>query len=363
MNNKVLFVIGSTWASGYYRLGQAAIALKHAGFNVKTIMFNAIDQDLMIAIETNLFGKDKFIKLLDFDIIVFQLVYLKGILSIMKRLKAHNKKLSMELDDDYFALPATNPSFISFHPKVKTFQKSAGSYGRQYNRKVNFGIDNLKEACRLADMLQVSTPELKKVYSNLNNNIVVLENCVDNELYDAVPKRKNENVVVGWFGTATHKEDLRLVLGCFPENVTILLAGTDSPELVDTTFKGYDYLEVIPAYPLEDLPKIVAKCDIGIAPLVDCRFNDGKSDLKGVEFNAGSVPVIASDVAPYRRYIVHGENGFLVKKNKTKYWRKYLRELVENKKLRDSMSKKCKQFAIKRDIKNNLEKWITTYFT
>jgi glycosyltransferase involved in cell wall biosynthesis len=214
------------------------------------------------------------------------------------------------------------------------------------------------------DILQVSTPELKEAYAKYNDNIIVLENSIDNKLYDDVIQiEKSDKITIGWFGTKTHIDDLRIVSGTIPENAKLLIAGF--PEIFDATpplFNDHMDVEIVPPYKLEELPTIVKRCDIGIVPLVECIFNDGKSDLKGVEFGAGSVPIVASDVAPYRRWIRHGENGYLVSKNKTKFWIRYLNELVNNKELRESMGSEAKKDAIKRDIRNYIKNWIEVYF-
>jgi len=343
-------------------MSQAANLLAKSGFRVETTMFHSIDPLSLTALKPNFFCKDKIIKLRDFDVIIFQLVWHAPLLYVVSILKSYGIKIAMEVDDDYFSLPRDNPSWISFHPKIMTRRFSDNRIrGIKYNFKVNNKIDILKRTMDMVDIIQVSTPELAKVYGNYGET-VVLQNCIDNELYDQLPKRKNEKPVIGWFGTRTHKADLELTLGCYPpqEDFTLLLAGW--LEVRDLIFKDFNNIELIPPYRIYELPPIVKKCDFGIVPLVDCRFNDGKSELKGIEFGAASMPVIASDVAPYRRWIRHGENGFLVKKNKPKFWIRYIKELLYDKELRIKMGKEAKKDAIKRDIRNNIDKWINKYF-
>ncbi|MHB8742583.1 MAG: glycosyltransferase [Sulfuricaulis sp.] len=59
-----------------------------------------------------------------------------------------------------------------------------------------------------------------------------------------------------------------------------------------------------------DLPDILA-FDVGLAPLVRNPFNEGKSCLKGMEYNAAGIPVLASPTEDYRRWVEDGVNGFL----------------------------------------------------
>ncbi len=359
---KVLFVLGTSWASSYYRMGQAANLLRKSGFTLAVVMFDGVDPLNLTVEEPQLTGKAKIIDLKKFDTVIFQLVWHDALIHVIEMLKSRGIKTVMEVDDDYFALPFDNPSWISFHPKIVLQKNSKGElWGTRYKFEVNTKIATFKTALHSVDLIQVSTPELAKVYRPYGD-IVILENCVENELYDKVPKRKNKKPVIGWFGTRTHKADLEITRGCYPsqDKFKMLLAGW--PEVADMLFKNFTNLEVIQPYRIEELPSIVKKCDFGIAPLVDNRFNAGKSDLKGIEFGAAGLPVIASDVPPYRRWIDHNRNGFLVKKNKTKFWIRYMDQLLNDEKLRLKMGKEAKKDALKRDIKANIDKWVKAHF-
>ena len=53
----------------------------------------------------------------------------------------------------------------------------------------------------------------------------------------------------------------------------------------------------------EDYPKFKAKLgfDIELAPLVDSNFNRAKSNLRWLEASALKIPVVASNVGPYKK--------------------------------------------------------------
>jgi glycosyltransferase involved in cell wall biosynthesis len=377
---KLLFIVGTPWASGYYRMTQAQTTLKKLGYFTDAVFFNTVDPRDLTA---TLFNTETKINLKDYDTFIFQMVWHRALNDVIRQLNGLGKFTVMELDDQYDHLPSTNPSFWSFHPRGMLVEDKEGNRairmqpqqfklthtakGQTYVRnkklepKINPALDNMRQAMCLVKQIQVSTPELAEYYSKYNDNIVVLENSIENEYYDKVPKIKNEIPIVCWFGTRTHIEDLRIINGCLPDNCKLLIAGF--PEVIEAgLFKYHQNIELIPPYKLEELPTILAKGDIGIVPLVECKFNDGKSDLKGLEFGAMSIPCIASDVAPYRRWIRHGENGYLVKGNKAKFWMRYLRELVDNKELREKMGVEAKKDAMERDINKYIKHWEEVYF-
>ena len=55
----------------------------------------------------------------------------------------------------------------------------------------------------------------------------------------------------------------------------------------------------------------LARCDIGVAPMVDHPFNQAKSAFKVKQYLSCGVPVLASHVGENSRFVHHGENGFL----------------------------------------------------
>jgi glycosyltransferase involved in cell wall biosynthesis len=99
--------------------------------------------------------------------------------------------------------------------------------------------------------------------------------------------------------------------------------------------------------------------DIGICPLLDTQFSRSKSHIKALEYMARGMPVVASDVEPYRRFIKHGENGFLVKYDHE--WLRYLSELAGSTDLRLKMGAAAKAYAAEFTIEKNYMKWVDAY--
>ena len=369
---KILAVQGTISASVYYRLDIYLKELQKQGYiEYDTVHYLTSDYTTMTCrnsllkercknlphTEAGYTNEKDYVNFYDYDIVIFQLSWYWQILSIIKQLKSSKVYTIYECDDHYLhGIPPTNVTFRTFDPHTVT-KRIMGYDGKvvkvftTHKDKVNKVIEIFVDCVRNCDMLQVSTPELADTYCNLNDNIVVLPNYIDNSLYDKVKKKVNKKPVIGWFGTPTHLADIRLVSGCLPDNCTMKMAGDAG--LNGKIFTEHGDTWVTGTYPLEGLPEISSEMDIGITPLVDCKFNRGKSELKGIEFGAMGIPVVASRVAPYERWVEHGINGYFA--SKTKHWIKYLKLLVNDRELRIKMGKANKAKAIKRDIKNNLD--------
>ena len=375
----ILFIPGTPHASKYYRLMLPAQKLSELGYTVNETFFSTVDPITLLAKDS----AGNIVDLKKAEVIVFQMVWFEALIKVIKKVKALGIKTFMDVDDHYGALPANNPAFRSFHPKTMLMKNKEGNkefrqvpqkfklthtrHGTHYVRerdneeKINFAIDNLYQAMQLVDFVQVSTPELADYYQAFNKNILVLPNYIDMDYYQ-IKKPKNSIVSLGWYGTMTHADDLAIINGLIPDNCKLIIIGAENMVKGENLFTSVKNLELRPPFgEIFNLADAIKDIDIGLCPLVDNQFNRGKSELKAMEFNAMGIPVVASDVAPYSRYVSHGENGFLIKGNKTKFWIRYINQLINDGGLRNEMSLKAKQKAETKDISKNIHLWEEVY--
>jgi glycosyltransferase involved in cell wall biosynthesis len=199
------------------------------------------------------------------------------------------------------------------------------------------------QALMEADVVTVSTPKLRDVLAKYNNNVVVLPNYFDDNLWRLTPpvlkNTPREVLTIGYMGTSTHKPDL--------EHITPVLLDLIKryPEKLRFHFWG-----VQPPAQLESLPQVkwtpwysfvykdfaelfqTQAADIFIAPLVDNLFNRCKSPLKFFEYSALGAPGVFSRLDPYAEVVTHGHDGLLA--SSLDEWTDCLIQLVENDKLR-----------------------------
>ena len=334
--------------------------LRSLNYTVDIIYYTTLDPRNLIGTKDTPKGPVAY-DLTKADVVVFQLVFYEALVLIIQELKARGIYTIMESDDNYLNLNRNSPAFWVFHPKTKLMKQPDGSkMFKVFKEKCNPSLDNMMKAMRTVDLLQVSTPELAELYKPFNSNIVVLENCIDMNLYN-FKRSSNEKPVVIWSGTKTHIDDLYQLSGCVPHNCKLIIGGfTEAQD--KGLFKDHPDVTFLEGTTLEKYPKeLVALGDIVAIPLVDNKFNACKSDIKGLEHAALGIPCVASDVAPYRRW-VDDTNGFLVKKNKTKFWIRYLQRLVDDKELREKLGAGAKKKAMERDIRKNIYRWESVYF-
>lgn len=214
----------------------------------------------------------------------------------------------------------------------------------------------------ISDLVTVSTEPLVDVVKQYNPNVVVLGNCVHEDLLK-LERPRRERVTVGWSGGTSHLRDFRYV-------APMLSRFLSQNPAVDFHFVGADYgpllkvaegrtrrtrwvADVWDYYPSVDF-------DVGIAPLSPVNeFNRCKSHLKALEYAALGVPVVASDSEPYRGFVEHGVTGFLVRYDHE--WGRFLRDLVCDEAMRAEMGAAGRRLAAQWTIQERYGAWQAAY--
>jgi GT2 family glycosyltransferase/SAM-dependent methyltransferase/Tfp pilus assembly protein PilF len=262
------------------------------------------------------------------------------------------KPLVFELDDLLINLPKTNP-----------------------NHKYCASITpDILATLRAADFVTVTTEPLKRYLEEAEpqskGKIHVLPNFINLDIWGGAkppPEKPEDPFVIGWFGTATHDEDLAIIKPAIVE-----LARKYAGKLV---FKFWGYLpedlKNIPGVKLvrgsqPDLKLhardvVNSRIDLAIAPLLDHPFNHAKSDLKWLEYSICYIPGIYSTISPYTGSVEHGRTGWLVD-NKPELWVEAIERFMHDHELRRSIAIQAHdEVHQKRCVEVGAEQWDALY--
>lgn len=221
--------------------------------------------------------------------------------------------------------------------------------------------DSIRYMLERSEMVTVSTPYLAEVASAFNPRVRVLPNCVNGDLLDLNRRRGREGkVTVGWAGGQSHLPDwahaadwVRPVLQRHAGTVDMHFVGADYSPLLHhpCLWTGWDD-DIWSYYRAIDF-------DIGIAPLGPIEFNRSKSHLKALEYAALGIPVVATDMEPYRDLVIDGVTGYLV--SSPEEWDKRLTELINDEAAREEMGAAARMRARDFTIQGNWRLWESAY--
>lgn len=264
-------------------------------------------------------------------------------LKLIPEMQKRGSIVVCDTDDNYLHLPLN-------HPARKGIDTE--------------GLRTLHKVYELSDALTVSTPYLSSQYQGFNANIHTLPNFLDRGMWSDLDDRSWSRIRIGWQGDSSIRMwDLRILQGLIepflkrhPE-VDFVAAGDprvhDILGVPEKQRVSYDKVH------WRGTPLVTNTMDIGLVPLEINPFNEAKSDLKGKEYNACSIPFIASPSGSYMAWTEVGKNGFLARRPRD--WNRYLELLVSDAKLRAEMGaygrKKIEQYW----IQDNAYRWEDLY--
>lgn len=291
------------------------------------------------------------------DVVVFHRPDDEKRVEAMKLLKQAGKKVVFDNDDTYKSIDA-----MKFRDELKK------------------RTDYLDEAIKIADLVTTTTEFLADEYRKLNNNVVVLPNCVDPSDWGTPLKNDNGKVRIGIVGSTAINNDMLQIKGLLKElsereDVELILfalppKGEDYKKMRDIYQPEIDFWNELkvewqhfvnqPDY-FETLRSL--KLDMMLIPREDSYFNRCKSNLKFLEASMLEIPIVAQGfpdgLSPYQgkedarhMLIAHTEDD----------WKHMTEKLIQNKELREKMGTKARKYVLKHyDINANARKWEEAY--
>ena len=272
---------------------------------------------------------------------------LQKLFELIEKCRYYGKKIVYDLDDLLFDLPRHHSDRLSF-----SFTEA---------------LLPILYVIQEADFITTSTNFLKEQILKLNDNVIVLPNYIDDELWEfkKVELNKKDKLIIGYFGTKTHINDLELIsqalleiLDQFLGRVLLKVYGFEPPlalrqhqsVLYDDEF-NLNYLDFVKRFQSETI-------DIGIAPLSYNLFNRCKSPIKFLEYSISAIPGVYSNIEPYQEIAIDNDSAFLV--SSTQKWKNALQILIENEDLRLRLASSA-QSTVRESwtLSKNIHTWLS----
>lgn len=289
-------------ASRYWRLEDPGVYLKKRGHEVE--VFTTTPTKEMCEY---------------FDIFVTQgMVDKDSIALLYEYQQEHGKKIVVDQDDDLIVDPS--------NPHLK-------------DHEVTDAVNIVQKTIEIADMVTTTTQYLARKLSQYQKNVMVFPNNMDMKRWD-LPKHKNSSkrVRIGWAGSITHIEDLKMILPVlhriqkeYPEVLYVFVGDMRIKEHLE----GLE-AEIMLGVPFEAWPAKLhsLSLDISIAPLVVNDFNKCKSNIKALEYGIAQYPGVYSKII-YGEHMFDGYRGITAENEEQ--WYLGIRNLIVCPPLRENL--------------------------
>jgi hypothetical protein len=261
------------------------------------------------------------------DVMMFFRAHFVEAVKLVGFCKKHGIRVVFDTDDALDLVPRENVNYASLQARLPVY---------------DFML-------RTADVVTTTTPTLGNYLRRWNSNVVVLPNSVDPEEWD--PAARSSEPRVGWTGSATHFEDLAVVLDAVREvqkkySFKFVLQGIcnhpsieEFSQVLEVQWSKAQWAtplgkavrrfldklseiryEFYPNVPVFDHARKVCELalDVGIAPLSDHPFNHHKSCIKYYEYAMSGAITVASHVLPYSTEVP------ITAKNRRESWKEKL---------------------------------------
>lgn len=271
--------------------------------------------------------------------------------TVVNYARSKKKPVVLDIDDLLIDLPDNHPDYI--------------------HRTFSHAILPIIRSITEADLLTVSTTKLREVLSPYNPNISVLPNYLDTAYWHFKEPRSrsagDSPITIGYMGGGSHTPDLEYIepvisnlFAKFGEKIKFIVWGLNPPKTL-LQFPQTKWVRVS-TYSYADFVSYFQKqeADLFIAPLVDNLFNRCKSEIKFLEYSTLGSATIASNLEPYNKIIIDGENGILASNHSE--WEKQLTKLIEDGELRYKLALNAQQ-TVKDNwiISQNASQWTDVY--
>ncbi|MGB5926748.1 MAG: glycosyltransferase, partial [Cyclobacteriaceae bacterium] len=198
----------------------------------------------------------------------------------------------------------------------------------------------------MADLVVAGNHYLANYASTFNEAVTIIPTTIDTDEYKPdLTLRNKETICIGWSGSVTtiqHFEHaipaLRRVKERLGDRVTFKVMGDGNYRNEELGIQGIPWRSDTEVSELNSF-------DIGLMPLPDDEWANGKCGLKGLQYMALKIATIMSPVGVNQEIISDGLNGFLAESEDE--WVNKIITLVEDEPLRQSMGEQARETVLK----------------
>jgi len=216
----------------------------------------------------------------------------------------------------------------------------------------NKSLGFLKDASKTAKLIEAShmvfagNEYLANYAKKFNHNVKIVPTTIDTDEYQRIDLPQEDPVCIGWSGSVSTIEHfefaipvLKKIKEKYGDRVSIKVVGDGNYRNNELGITGLPWTK-------ENELKDLSSMDIGLMPLPDDEWTNGKCGLKGLQYMALEIATIMSAVGVNTQIIQDGENGFLAATEEE--WMDKISRLIEDEKLRKRLGKEGQKTVLEK---------------
>ncbi len=198
--------------------------------------------------------------------------------------------------------------------------------------------------CRLSTSVMVGNAWLAEYAQKYNSNVTVIPSSVNTAVYSLKPRvsPRKDKIIIGWTGSSTSQTHLEMFAPMLEKLVTrypveIHVHSDRSPNLPHIPFVWHQWTT-------DNEVEVISNFDIGIMPLPDDDWSQGKCSMKALLYMSLGIPTVCSNVGMNREVIIDGKNGLLASSEEE--WLKSLESLIKSESLRADLGGAARETVV-----------------
>lgn len=202
----------------------------------------------------------------------------------------------------------------------------------------------VKWICKWSYKISAGNEFLAAYAKQYNQSVVLNPTCVDtNTKYNVLASQHSYPPVIGWTGSHSTIQFLTVGIPAIQklEQQQLFRFLTICDKKPEFDLKSLEFKAWNKETEIEDISKI----NIGIMPLKEDAWSEGKCGFKLIQYMALGIPAVASPVGVNKRIIDDGVNGYLCRTSED--WIQRLTELLNDEEKRIAFGKKGREKIIR----------------